>query len=79
MAGDEADISPAASDILAEMIRNGLSVPAADDLESYRAETRAGYEPGVHKAIETFDGRIEDSQVTDIDCTLVTPRSWARP
>ena len=40
MADDEADISAAAAGILADMYRQGLALPRAENLAQFRAATR---------------------------------------
>ncbi|MDJ0776901.1 MAG: alpha/beta hydrolase [Gammaproteobacteria bacterium] len=76
MADDEADISAAAAGILADMYRQGLALPRAENLAQFRAATRAGYEPAVRAAIDAFDGSIEDTAAGEVACKQVTPTGW---
>ncbi len=78
MAVRGADISPEAAALLAELQRQGPTTPDPANIEQYRSDTRAAYEPGVLAAIDTFDGDIEDLQVAGIVCKQVTPRNWPR-
>ncbi len=77
MAQGKADISAGAAKILAELQQQGPSGPDTDNLEQYRGDTRAGYEPSVRAAIDAFDGSIEDISLAGIACQQVTPDGWS--
>ena len=77
MAIGEADISPAANALLAEMLDARVGPPDPDAIEAYRAQLRELYEPGIRAARRDFDGDIEDLEIAGIPCKQVTPRGWS--
>ena len=77
MTAMQADMSPAARALLAELQSAGMLAPDIGDLPAYRAQVRAGFEAYVDRAVQAFDGDIEDTRVAGIDCKLVTPAGWS--
>jgi len=73
----QADISPAAQALLAELQSAGMLIPDTNDIAAYREQVRAGFEDYVEKAVRAFDGRIEDIRVAGIGCKQVTPAGWS--
>ncbi len=72
-----ADISAAALELLRELETAGLALPASADLETFRAQVRAGFEPWVEQALAAFDGDIDDIDIDGIGCKQVTPAGWS--
>ena len=77
MSSSDTVISAEALELYRSMHDAGLNLPNLKNLEEFRYDVRAAFDPWVQDAIAKFDGEIEDIEIPGVGCKQVTPKGWS--